>query len=73
MSKQFRLKASEIRPLVEGYGACLASDHITVDGKCVGFMYREAGDGSHDGGWRFFPGMSRKPIRMTLGNELSMT
>ena len=56
MSKQFRLKASEIRPLVEGYGACLASDHITVDGKRVGFMYREAGDGAHDGGWRFFSG-----------------
>jgi len=34
----------------------LASDHITVDGKSVGFMYREAPRDSIDSGWHFFSG-----------------
>lgn len=56
MAKRFRLAAAEIRTLAEGYGSCLATDHITVDGLPVGFMYREAPDGPSDSGWRFFSG-----------------
>jgi hypothetical protein len=56
MTKRFRLKSSEIRPLAEGYGSCLASDHITVEGKRVGFMYREVAEETPDSGWRFFSG-----------------
>ena len=55
-SKRFRLSASAIRPLAEGRGSGIASDHITVDGKPVGFMYREAPDNPHDSGWRFLSG-----------------
>lgn len=55
--KQFRLKASDIRPLATGRGACLASDMITVRGKPVGFMYREARDQDEDSGWRFMSGL----------------
>jgi hypothetical protein len=54
--KRFRLSAADIRPLAEGKGAGIASDHIMVDGKPVGFMYREAPDDSHDSGWRFLSG-----------------
>ena len=45
-----------MRPLAEGRGSCIASDRITVDGKGVGFMYREAPRDSIDSGWRFFSG-----------------
>jgi hypothetical protein len=55
-SKRFRLKAADIRPLAQGLGSCIASDHITVDGKPVGFMYRESPDHAHDSGWRFLSG-----------------
>jgi hypothetical protein len=55
-SKRFRLPASSIRPLAEGKGSCIASDHITVDGKGVGFMYRESPTNPIDSGWRFFSG-----------------
>jgi len=34
----------------------MASDQITIDGKRVGFMYREAPRNSIDSGWRFFSG-----------------
>jgi hypothetical protein len=54
--KTFRLKPEQIRPLAAGHGACIASDSITVDGRKVGFMYREAPDNDQDSGWRFLSG-----------------
>jgi hypothetical protein len=54
--KRFRVPASAIRPLAEGRGSCFASDRITVDGKRVGFMYREAPHDAIDSGWHFFSG-----------------
>jgi hypothetical protein len=56
MAKRFRLDPAQIRPLATGRGSCLASDHITVEGRPVGFMYREAPDNPTDSGWRFFSG-----------------
>ncbi len=37
-------------------GACLATDMITVDGRPVGFMFREIPDNDLDSGWRFTAG-----------------
>ncbi len=54
--KKFKLKASDIKPVAEGYGACYASDHITVEGRKVGYMYREEPDNDSDSGWRFLSG-----------------
>lgn len=54
--KAFRLSADEIQPLVEGLGACFATDAITVDGLPVGFMYREEPEFDADSGWRFLSG-----------------
>lgn len=34
----------------------IASDRITVDGREVGYMYREEGNEPADSGWRFFEG-----------------
>jgi len=56
VTKNFVLKASDMKPLAVGFGACLASDRITVDGKPVAYMYREEGDHASDSGWRFFAG-----------------
>lgn len=54
--KKFLVAASDIRPLIEGLGACFASDMIVVDGYPVRFMYRESPDNEFDSGWRFLSG-----------------
>lgn len=54
--KRYELRPDQIKPLAERRGACIASDDIVVDGKKVGFMYREAPTNSVDSGWRFFSG-----------------
>ena len=56
MTKQFRLSKEEIKPLAEGYGGCIATDMITVQGHPVRFMYRESPDNDTDSGWRFMSG-----------------
>lgn len=56
MEKQFKLSPDEIKPLVLGHGACIASDKITVEGYPVRFMYREEPDNDVDSGWRFMSG-----------------
>ena len=56
MKKQFKLAADEIKPLVHGYGGCISSDMITVEGYPVRFMYRESPSNEIDSGWRFMSG-----------------
>ena len=56
MQKRFKLSASEIKPLVNGYGGCISSDMITVKGYPVRFMYRERPGNDIDSGWRFMSG-----------------
>lgn len=51
--KKFALLADQIRPLAEGHGGCFATDMITVEGRKVGYMYREEPDNDIDSGWRF--------------------
>ena len=54
--KNFFLKAEEIVDLARGHGSCFATDMITVEGRKVGYMYREQPDNEIDSGWRFFSG-----------------
>lgn len=54
--QRFKLSANEIRQVITPMGSCFATDHITVDGLPVGYMYREAPDNDIDSGWRFFSG-----------------
>ena len=54
--KTFKLAADQIKPVAVGYGSCLATDRITVDGYAVGYCYREDPDTPEDSGWRFFCG-----------------
>jgi len=57
VEKRFKLKAEEIKQLVQDYGGCFASDKITVEGHPVRFMYRESPDNQIDSGWRFMSGL----------------
>lgn len=54
-SKVFKIPGAQIKQLTPKMEACLATDHITVLGKKVGYMYRERPD-SPESGWRFFSG-----------------
>jgi hypothetical protein len=55
--RKFKLAAEEIAPLLDrSMGSGFASDHITVEGRPVGFMYRERRDNEIDSGWRFLSG-----------------
>jgi hypothetical protein len=56
MGKKFRHTKETLRVLAPQRGTCIASDRILVDGRKVGFMYREAPDHESDSGWRFFSG-----------------
>ena len=54
--KNFKLKAEQIKALANGHGGCIATDMITVEGKPVGYMYREEPNNPQDSGWRFMSG-----------------
>jgi hypothetical protein len=54
--KIFALKADQIQPLATGFGGCIATDMITVEGKKVGYMVREPTSRQHDSGWCFMSG-----------------
>lgn len=56
MEKKFAKSASEMRPVAVGYGGCMVSDRIMVDGKRVGYMYRDEPHDEYDSGWCFFAG-----------------
>ena len=59
MEKKFKLRPDQIKTLVSGFGGCFASDRILVDGKKVGYMYRQIPDRKKeylDSGWTFMAG-----------------
>ena len=56
MSKNFKLKESDIKPLIPPMGGCTATDKITVEGMKVGFFYREDPRFDQDSGWRMMSG-----------------
>jgi hypothetical protein len=68
MNKKFKLSAEQIKPLIAGMGSCIATDMITVDGKKVGFMYREEPSESVDTGWRFMSGMETQEYMDNANN-----
>jgi len=54
--KKYAITSDKIQSLAEGHGGCFATDMITVDGRKVGYMYREEPDNEIDSGWRFMSG-----------------
>jgi hypothetical protein len=67
MKKQFRLSAAQIRPLAKGHGGCIATDQITVQGRPVGYMYREE-PRDDDSGWCFTAGDESEEYMNTVEN-----
>lgn len=67
--KKFLLAPHEIVPLALNRGGCIATDRITVDGRPVGYMYREEGVRRLDNGWRFFAGDENPEYMNNLGNH----
>jgi hypothetical protein len=56
MAKKFALRAAQIRPLARGYGSCVATDAITVEGQKVGCLIRHTPNNPNDSGWQFLSG-----------------
>jgi len=55
--RKFKLRAEDLVDLLDrSMGSGIASDHIMVEGRHVGWMYREKPDSGTDSGWRFFSG-----------------
>src|SRR5689334_9403114 len=54
--KKLRLGADQIKRVVRRMGFCSASDRITVDGRRVGFMYRQDPGEENGSGWVFLAG-----------------
>lgn len=69
MHKKFKLATNEIKPIATGLGSCIASDHITVNGRKVGYMYRDSPDNEIDSGWRF---MSGKESQVFMDNPKNL-
>ena len=44
------------KPLILGFGYCMASSRVAKDGANVGYAYREEPSNDQDSGWRFFAG-----------------
>ena len=58
MNKKCCIKPEDIKELfhIDGPGGCIATDRIMVEGRKVGYMYREYADYEGDSGWRFTAG-----------------
>lgn len=69
MSKNFKLRKEEIKPIATGHGGCIATDKITVEGYPVRFMYRENPDNDIDSGWRFMSGFENDEYMNTPSNH----
>lgn len=67
--KVYRLAPEQMRPLAPGYGGCIASDRIPVDGLPVGYMYRDEPDNPMDSGWRFLAGDESQEYMDDAGNH----
>ncbi|UHQ19356.1 DUF2185 domain-containing protein [Lysobacter sp. KIS68-7] len=66
---KYKLSKDDIKPLAEGYGGCIATDKITVEGHPVRFMYRETPDNDVDSGWRFMSGLESDEYMDTPPNH----
>jgi hypothetical protein len=54
--KSFAIPKDKIKQLIPDMGGCIATDRITVDGKKIGYMYRESPNYENDSGWVFMAG-----------------
>ena len=58
-NRNYHVKVEDVKHLLpdwEGADGCIATNCITVEGRKVGYCYREKPDGNWDSGWRFTAG-----------------
>ncbi len=58
-NRDYHVKAEDVKSLLpdwKGADGCIATNRITVEGRKVGYCYREEPDGGLDSGWRFTAG-----------------
>lgn len=67
--KQYKLSSDQIKDIAVGYGGCIASDMITVDGLPVMYMYRERPRNDADSGWRFLSGQETDEYMQEAGHH----
>ena len=58
MNKKCCIKPEDLKDLflTDGPEGCIATDRIMLEGRKVGYMYREYADRKDDSGWRFTAG-----------------
>ena len=54
--KKFALRPDQIKPLATNRGCCVATDMIVVEGRKVGYFYRDEPQDQQDSGWVFTAG-----------------
>lgn len=69
MSKQFKIKGEDIKNIAIGYGGCIATDMITVEGHKVGYMYRDEPNNEMDSGWCFMSGYESQEYMDNVENH----
>ena len=67
--KKFKLSKDQIIDLAKGYGGCIATDRITVEGMLVDYMYRQPPANEMDSGWRFYSGTEDQAYIDDLNNS----
>lgn len=58
-NRDYHVKAEDVKSLLpdwRGADGCIATNRITVEGRKIGYCYREEPDGGWDSGWRFTAG-----------------
>ena len=58
-NRNYHVNAEDVKSLLpdwSGADGCIATNRITVEGRKVGYCYREKPDGGWDSGWRFTAG-----------------
>ena len=58
-NRDYHVKAEDVKSLLpdwKGADGCIATNRITVEGRKIGYCYREEPDGGWDSGWRFTAG-----------------
>lgn len=70
--KEFVIDPEEVRAIATGFGACVVTDRVTVEGLPVRFMYREEPGFEGDSGWRFCSGMDEDEAYMTDPDNLEV-
>lgn len=66
--QEFKIKKEDIKKLIDIKGSCIASNKITIEGKKIGYMYREEPSNEVDTGWRFFAGNENEAYTNNPGN-----